>query len=181
MWCIVGGITFFWGGIVFGMFGFPFLFSFSWFLTGIPSVFLVSSIFWFGIWIVAVTVITIRTRCITVTWFTWGWDIFFRFPFAILFHFLPYTFLNMLCQQVNGYLSFFLLPVLELESILLFNLSVLLDKTSVFLSMGSSSCAFSPSLWVWLWLCCAIVLLFLFWCKKDFFIGAVIHLQVSLD
>ena len=107
MWCIVGGITFFWGGIVFGMFGFPFLFSFSWFLTGIPSVFLALSIFRFGIQIVAVTVITIRTRFITVTWFTWGWYIFFRFPFAILFQFLPYTFLNMLAQQVKGHLEFF--------------------------------------------------------------------------
>ena len=100
MWCIVGGITFF-GGIVFGMFGFPFLFSFSWFSTGIPSVFLALYIFQFGIQIVAVTVITIRTRRITVTWFTWGWDIFFRFPFAILFQFLPYTFLNMLGHAVG--------------------------------------------------------------------------------
>ena len=169
MWCIVGGI-------VFGMFGFPFLFSFSWYSTGIPSVFLASSIFQFGIRIVAVTVITIRTRYITVTWFAWGWDIFFRFPFAILFQFLPYTFLNMLAQQVKGHLEFFFATSTSVRVRLVVRFVSFTWWNLCFLFNGFVIMWLSPSLWVWLRLRRAIVLLFLFWCKKDFFIGAVIHL-----
>ena len=158
-WCIVGGITFW--GCVFRMFGFLFLFSFSWFSMGIPSVFLASSIFRFRIWIVAVTVITIRTSiCITVTWFVWGWDIFFRFRFLILFQFLPYTFLNMLCQEVKGHLEFFSATISRIGVCLVVWFVSFTWQISVFFSMGWSSYDFSPSLWVSLRLRCTIVLPF---------------------